>query len=547
MSKRLRIPIIDLLPLSYQHDPFYAGAPAQLTKGKWFAEQWQRFQMPHGSHVRRCHYRIVSDKRGSVYWPDGQKYVNTERHSDELELAACYARHLDLVAADAFTDRKNPEPILHAPANWTENTMPGWKIGDFSTWALPAPWWNVLGMVGSPGKLYLELPEAEVTGYAYDRYEQPYFIEVWIEKTTMNDVLLPVCEELHANLVTAIGFNSITGAVNLLRRVKQLPTDKPVRIFYISDFDPGGLCMPVAVARHFEYYRPRYAPNADIKLNPLVMTLDQVIQYDLERIPIKESELRKGNFEHKHGEGAVELDALEAQHPGELAKIVREAIEPYRDPELAEQFDEARQEAEEALKEAWYARTKQLRQRLGEFNGRVGRDVQKFVRKAYLLDQKVKRALAPFRDEAEALAEEMQAAMAPHQPELDSLREAAKICVEGVKAPPTDGEESSQRESESTRGDFRVEPFQPQLPELPEAQIEVPDESQYLFDSGRTYLEQLNFYPSKGLRMKFKTCEHCTRQFRPNKQNQRFCNEKCRCAFNYERKKAAAQPQGGDE
>ncbi len=44
----------------------------------------------------------------------------------------------------------------------------------------------------------------------------------------------------------------------------------------------------------------------------LPLTLDQVQYYQLPRTPIKETERRRGGFEGRYGEDAVELDALEA-------------------------------------------------------------------------------------------------------------------------------------------------------------------------------------------------------------------------------------------
>ena len=41
----------------------------------------------------------------------------------------------------------------------------------------------------------------------------------------------------------------------------------------------------------------------------------------------KESDKGKARFEAQHGAGAVELDALEALHPGELRRIVEAAID----------------------------------------------------------------------------------------------------------------------------------------------------------------------------------------------------------------------------
>jgi hypothetical protein len=55
------------------------------------------------------------------------------------------------------------------------------------------------------------------------------------------------------------------------------------------------------------------------------LTREQAQQFNLPRIPIKESDLRRKGFEERNGEGAVELDALEALHPGELASLVPRA------------------------------------------------------------------------------------------------------------------------------------------------------------------------------------------------------------------------------
>jgi hypothetical protein len=89
--------------------------------------------------------------------------------------------------------------------------------------------------------------------------------------------------------------------------------------------------MPVAVARQMEFWRQDDAPGADIKLTPLALTRDQVITYQLPRLPIKESDVRQAGFEERYGAGAVEWEALEALYPGVLADLVRDAIAPYRD------------------------------------------------------------------------------------------------------------------------------------------------------------------------------------------------------------------------
>jgi hypothetical protein len=160
---------------------------------------------------------------------------------------------------------------------------------------------------------------------------EDYAIEIWAEKSTMNDVLEPLARRLDLTFVPGVGELSLTHCNLLVNRV--LGHQRKTRILYISDFDPAGDGMPVSIARKIEHILRRDGhDDLDIRLDPLVLTAEQVRRYRLPRIPIKDTDKRKGQFEARFGEGATELDALEAIHPGELARIVRERIEVYRQP-----------------------------------------------------------------------------------------------------------------------------------------------------------------------------------------------------------------------
>ena len=67
-----------------------------------------------------------------------------------------------------------------------------------------------------------------------------------------------------------------------------------------------------------EYFVRTFGLDLDIRIFPVVLTLEQVQYYQLPRTPIKESERRRGGFEARHGQGAVELDSLQALYPGQL-------------------------------------------------------------------------------------------------------------------------------------------------------------------------------------------------------------------------------------
>ena len=167
------------------------------------------------------------------------------------------------------------------------------------------------------------------------------------EKTSVNDVLLPLAEEFGAVLQTGAGELSISLARLLAKRLQA--SGKPARIFYISDYDPAGQSMPVAVARKLEFFIRSEHLDIDARLFPLVLSRDQVQQFALPRTPIKPTERRREAFEKRHGEGAVELDALEALVPGELERIVRAALSTYHDSELDERVAAQREEMEQIL------------------------------------------------------------------------------------------------------------------------------------------------------------------------------------------------------
>ena len=198
---------------------------------------WQRVGGSQGWHLRKVHYRIVK-RLQSPTKHDGTPYQNTDECSNYLEDAGKAARYLDLVPAHVFVDRRNPTP--HLINNKESNGELAYEIEE-CTWELP----NI--PTDLSGDIDLDLPGVQVYGYDYTVTDQPYHLELWIEKSTEEEILLPLCRRLGINLVVGKGFLSMTAVVNLLLRVAE--RRKPARIFYISDFDPAGDSMPVAVAR----------------------------------------------------------------------------------------------------------------------------------------------------------------------------------------------------------------------------------------------------------------------------------------------------------
>ena len=320
LAKDIGVRVSDLFVLASQNDPFYVGTPSQLRAAEWFADIWRNFGYEGGIHLRRIHYQIVSQKP-PLLLPGGKLYRNTQGHWEYLDNASKYARYLNLVDPGAFDDRRNDKPIIFF--HTTDDTP-------------------TIGLDYNFDEDDFKLPDfPDLPGYYVEdsKVDQRYHIEVWSEKSTMNDILLPICKEMEVNLVTGAGEISITHTHWLIDRL--ITYRKPCRIFFISDFDPAGKSMPVAAARKMEKFIYDRGGGHDVKLFPLVLTEDQCREYRLPRTPIKGSERRAQSFEERFGEGATELDALEALYPGELAKILTAAISNYRDFDLEEKVNEA--------------------------------------------------------------------------------------------------------------------------------------------------------------------------------------------------------------
>lgn len=308
----------DLIVLARQNDPFYVGAPADIVKGEWFAECWRRAGFKTEAHLRRAHYRIGSL---GILKPDGSPYSNTDRDWAWLLVASLKARYLGLVDIEEMADRRTPSPYLYATVQYGPNA-------DFS----------------------IDLPELTDPFVSVDyslASVQPYLLEVWCEKSTMDDVLDPICRRFHANLCTNRGEASHLAIAGLFSRIRAV--GKPARIFYISDYDKKGWEMPQSSGRKLEYFVRELAADMDVKLCRLALNMAQITEYDLPPLPAGDKRGEE-KWARTRG-GACELDALEALHPGSLTKILEDALAHYHSDAAEQEARDKQRQLQEAVRE----------------------------------------------------------------------------------------------------------------------------------------------------------------------------------------------------
>jgi hypothetical protein len=436
LKRQLGRPVETLIALAPQNDPFYV-LPARQKAAEWFAALWS--DLPRPAHCRRIHYALLS-RAEPVLMRDGSAYENTEECWRYLYMAIRDAVALGLVPADAIVDQRNDPPILHlADAESGEIWI---NRGSFSI---------------------IEMPSLPRMVFKPPLVPQPYHVEIWAEKSTQNDILVPLAERYRLNLLAGAGEASATGCRDLVKRA--IKSGRPVRILYVSDFDPGGQSMPVAAARKIEHELYRRGFDLDIQLRPIALTYEQCIENRLPRIPLKETERRGSRFEQRFGEGATELDALEALKPGLLSQILIKEIGRYYDPDH-----------DERLKDAWGAVREEI----------AGVEAAVYRRHKDAIDT-LRLEWKAWRDKAGPLWRQIADNLATDAPEIV----------------------------------------------MPESQFLAYEDADPLFDSRRSYVEQIDRYKAhQGKPIEpvsfAATCKTCGKEFTAFRKDAAYCSQQCR-------------------
>jgi len=221
--------------------------------------------------------------------------------------------------------------------------------------------------------------------------------------------------------------------------------------------------MPISIARKIEFYqRGGVLPDVDIALEPIVLTADQVTEYELPRVPVKDSDRRKANWVRDHGQGQVELDALEALHPGDLRDIVIDAIHNYYDTSLVERAQRQRRDLYAALDTS-----------RGSVLDEYMTELDALWSSYYLIT-----------NDYDDLGEQYVEAVAPMQEQIEQMSKAMDAVIrDGTKL----YDEIYRVMIERTAQEVDVGDY-------PQPDPNLPDEGELLYSAGRQYAEQLRVY-----------------------------------------------------
>lgn len=160
---------------------------------------------------------------------------------------------------------------------------------------------------------------SETVARAYRRdywRDQPYHVEIWCEKDTINGAVEPVYSRYGVTFRAYHGFNSTTKKNEIAGFFKSL--GKPVMILYLGDYDPSRWDIQRDLKASLNKY-----DFFNFNIIRLAIMPKDIRDFDLPLLRVKDKDSRAPKFKRRFGNNAVELDALP---PDELRSRIENAI-----------------------------------------------------------------------------------------------------------------------------------------------------------------------------------------------------------------------------
>jgi hypothetical protein len=201
----------------------------------------------------------------------------------------------------------------------------------------------------NPGEMAKEM----ASQFQIDKWaDQPYYLEVMVEKQALEGVLGPVCSELDITFMANKGYSSASAFYRAGKRFGQRADEgKKLMVLYLGDHDPSGMDMTRDIFDRVPLLggSPMVGPippmPLDMEIKRLALNIDQVRKYNPPENPAKQTDSRCEGYIREFGSSSWELDALE---PRVLANLVRSAVLKVRDDDL---WDAACKKEEKMRKE----------------------------------------------------------------------------------------------------------------------------------------------------------------------------------------------------
>lgn len=179
---------------------------------------------------------------------------------------------------------------------------------------------------------------------AFDFWDnQPCYIEVWVEKEALGNVVSKACDKYRLPHMACKGYLSASEAWRAgMRFEEQIAHGKKCVLFHLGDHDPSGLDMTRDNAQRLELFA-----GESVEVIRLALNMDQIDQYNPPPNPAKITDSRAKSYIDKYGKSSWELDAL---RPSIIEKLIQGHAEDFIDFDAWENKEKEENAAIESLR-----------------------------------------------------------------------------------------------------------------------------------------------------------------------------------------------------
>jgi hypothetical protein len=181
---------------------------------------------------------------------------------------------------------------------------------------------------------------------------QPNYVEVWVEKEALANVVERACEDLNTPWFCCRGYVSQSEMYAAAQRLENgMAGGRIAHIIHLGDHDPSGIDMTRDIEERLNMFltgandwREVCEPDDEslIRMHRIALNMRQVREYNPPPNPAKTTDARFASYEHEFGDKSWELDALE---PRVLENLIDAQVRDLIEPDAWE-IAETRQQAE---------------------------------------------------------------------------------------------------------------------------------------------------------------------------------------------------------
>ncbi|MEO0793507.1 MAG: hypothetical protein AAFX93_00005 [Verrucomicrobiota bacterium] len=175
-------------------------------------------------------------------------------------------------------------------------------------------------------------------GIHFDRWaRQDVYIEVWVEKEALGNVISRACRPLCLPHLSCKGYLSAAEAWRAGQRfMEKLQDGKSCVLIHLGDHDPSGIDMTRDNSDRVNLFADA-AVNGAVDVRRIALNMDQVNRYNPPPNPAKVTDSRASGYISRFGRISWELDALE---PSVIENLIQDTVEPYIDHDLWDDVEE---------------------------------------------------------------------------------------------------------------------------------------------------------------------------------------------------------------